>query len=133
MTIEKELLERLRKGVYAGQMQESALNDGIVNVDQERFGKALDRIEEEMEMEMEGEYDLDEDEEEEEDLEGGEFEYEDEDEDETVCIFSLLYFPSILLSSKEHPLTKIYSLIVNSFQTFQTTIFLIMRTATMKI
>ncbi|ORY43503.1 Mak16-domain-containing protein, partial [Rhizoclosmatium globosum] len=67
-SIEKELMERLRKGVYDSV-------DGIVNLNQSVFEKALDKIEDE--MEEEGELEDYEDEEEEEDGEGGEFEYED--------------------------------------------------------
>ena len=48
MSIEKELLERLRKGVYG--------SDGIVNESQEAFKRALDELEEEEEeVEMESE------------------------------------------------------------------------------
>ncbi|KAJ3108411.1 hypothetical protein HDU96_007527 [Phlyctochytrium bullatum] len=66
--IEKELLERLKKGVYGA--------DGIVNANQNAFANVLDQIEEMENIEVE---DL----EEEEDLEEMEQEYEeDEDEDD---------------------------------------------------
>jgi hypothetical protein len=57
MSIEKELLERLKKGVYG--------TDGIVNESQEAFSKALNELQEEedeqeMELEEEEEQDFDE-------------------------------------------------------------------------
>ncbi|TPX55669.1 hypothetical protein CcCBS67573_g09437 [Chytriomyces confervae] len=78
MSIEKELLERLRKGVY-----ESA--DGIVNLNQGVFERALDRIEDEMEDGDLEDGDAEEDEEEN-DEDGAEYEYED-DEEEDVDAF----------------------------------------------
>ncbi|KAI9351087.1 Mak16 protein [Zopfochytrium polystomum] len=87
-TIERELLERLKKGVYGteGTTIAEAASDAIVNVDQGRFERALDRIEEEMEGEG-GEVVLDEDDDdEEEEWEGEELEMdelEDDDDDGT--------------------------------------------------
>jgi protein MAK16 len=52
MTIEKELLERLRKGVYG---------DGIVNESTQAFEKALDELEQYDEQELELEEEEDED------------------------------------------------------------------------
>ncbi|KAJ3269352.1 ribosome biosynthesis protein [Terramyces sp. JEL0728] len=52
LTIEKELLERLRKGVYG---------DGIVNESTQAFEKALDEIEEMHEQDYEEEYEEEED------------------------------------------------------------------------
>ncbi|KAI9190837.1 Mak16 protein [Polychytrium aggregatum] len=66
--IEKELLERLRKGIYG--------SDGIVNDQQQAFAKAMDTIEE-----LDG-AEVDEDEEEEEDEQELEEEYEMDDDDE---------------------------------------------------
>ncbi len=60
-TIEKELLERLRKGVYG---------DGILNESQEAFTKALDALGQEQDMQSDLEQELEfEEEEEEEDIE----------------------------------------------------------------
>lgn len=58
MTIEKELLDRLKKGVYG--------DDMILNESQEAFSKALDTIEQENEMEQDQDFDQDMDDEEEE-------------------------------------------------------------------
>ncbi|KAK5667922.1 hypothetical protein BDV3_000295 [Batrachochytrium dendrobatidis] len=58
MSIEKELLDRLRKGVYG--------SDGIINESQEAFTKALDEIEE---MHEQDEDELEDEDEEEEELE----------------------------------------------------------------
>ena len=51
LSIEKELLNRLRQGVYG---------DGIANESQQAFAEALDQIEEMNEQELEQEYDEDE-------------------------------------------------------------------------
>ncbi|KAJ3330141.1 hypothetical protein HDU76_006341 [Blyttiomyces sp. JEL0837] len=78
MSIEKELLERLKSGVY-----DSGVSDNnIVNVDQGRFDRALDRIEEELEGEVDEDQEFDEDEEEEEEFEDGDLDMEMEEEGE---------------------------------------------------
>ena len=60
-TIEKELLDRLRKGVYG---------DGILNESQEAFTKALDALGEEQEVEL--------------DMDDQELEFEDEEDDDEL-------------------------------------------------
>lgn len=60
-TIEKELLDRLRKGVYG---------DGILNESQEAFSKALDALGEEQEVEL--------------DMDNQELEFEDEEDDDEL-------------------------------------------------
>ncbi|KAJ3353829.1 hypothetical protein HDU83_006321 [Entophlyctis luteolus] len=70
-SIEKELMERLRKGVYAN-------GEGMVNLNQSVFERALDKIEDEME-ENAGSVDEELDDDEDAD---GEFEFEEEEEEE---------------------------------------------------
>jgi protein MAK16 len=81
MSIEKELLERLKKGVYNDP-------DAIANVDQESFAKALDRIEEMDGAEVDFDEDeLEEDEEEmEEEYEDGEMDYDEDEDEEVRCV-----------------------------------------------
>ncbi|KAI8621502.1 ribosomal L28e protein family-domain-containing protein, partial [Chytriomyces sp. MP71] len=73
MSIEKELLERLRKGVYAS-------GEGIVNLNQGAFERALDKMEDEIDEDIDGDADVDEEEEEAED--GAEYELEEEEEED---------------------------------------------------
>ncbi|KAJ3112312.1 hypothetical protein HK100_002384 [Physocladia obscura] len=65
ISIEKELMERLRKGVYNN-------GEGMVNLNQSVFEKALDRIEDEIEDDLEEQIDDDDEE--------GDYEFEEEDE-----------------------------------------------------
>ncbi|KAJ3392767.1 hypothetical protein HDU84_003504 [Entophlyctis sp. JEL0112] len=73
-SIEKELMERLRKGVYAN-------GEGMVNLNQSVFERALDKIEDEME-ENAGSVDEELDDDEDGD---GEFEFEEEEEEEDIA------------------------------------------------
>ncbi|KAJ1340379.1 hypothetical protein BSLG_005021 [Batrachochytrium salamandrivorans] len=75
ISIEKELLDRLRKGVYG--------TDGIINESQDAFTKALDEIEE---MHEQDEDEMEEEEEEEEELEREYVSDISDDEDEVADV-----------------------------------------------
>ncbi|KAJ1563938.1 hypothetical protein HK405_000243, partial [Cladochytrium tenue] len=89
-SIERELLERLRRGVYgpaATQADASATLDtseAIVNVDQRRFNRALDTIEDELDADdavLDEDEDEDDDDDEEQEWEAPEVEFDELDAD----------------------------------------------------